>query len=359
MYRFAAVVCWVLLLWKADVVAAAADGKRAVDVPRFGVHVRVPQAWDLVDWSRNDTAFVLDLPQDAASPVGHVACAIGVDAESLEAVRDRFAKGEPPAPLNVPGADTLKPVKRTLLRNTLEAVTENGPAEAGRVRFARRLTAEWELEDKATTRWYERRVYAVGDDVLYTFLLDSDEAHYDAYAADFEEMLATAKILPLQLAVAKGTQGYWVQRDFRFALRLPAGWRPAPSPHERILFYAVGRGHGARTDDLEVRASPPQVLDLEKLQAEMPTEVKRLDAQARVECRIVRQTTGPALETVVATKRGAIEVTTIERRFRTALRNYEVKFTCETQEFDRLRQAIAESLDGFAELPADSKASET
>src|SRR5689334_5548072 len=70
---------------------AAEDGKRAVDVPRFGVHVRVPQAWDLVDWSRDDTAFVVDLPQDANSPVGHVTCTIAVAPENLEVYRDRFA----------------------------------------------------------------------------------------------------------------------------------------------------------------------------------------------------------------------------------------------------------------------------
>lgn len=338
---------------------AAEDGKRAVDVPRFGVHVRVPQAWELVDWSRDDTAFVLDMPQDDNSPVGHTACTIGAAPESLEAYRDRFAKNEPPPAMQVPGADSVKPTKWTVLRNEISEVPPRENLEKPTVRFERRLTVEWQLEDKAMRRWFERRIYTVGGGLLYTFSLDSDEAHYDAYALDFEEMFAGAKILPVELGVSKGTEGYWIQREFRFALRLPEAWRPAPGPNDRILFYAVGAAHGVFTDDLEVRASPPQPLDLQRLLAEMPTDVKRLDAAAETTCRIVPQGQGTALETLVRTKRGSVNVTTLERRFHTKTRNYEIRFSCEAKEFERREAEFKTVLDGFVELGTEAKPNET
>jgi hypothetical protein len=351
--------CVPAVLLVATLLQAAEDGKRAVDVPRFGVHVRVPQAWDLVDWSRDDTAFVLDVPQDDNSPVGHAACTIGAAPESLEAYRDRFAKNEPPPTMQVPGADTLKPTKWTVVRNEISEVPRREDSEKPTVRFERRLTVEWELEDKAMRRWFERRIYAVGQGLLYTFSLDSDEAHYDAYALDFEEMFAGAKILPVELGVSKGTEGYWIQREFRFGLRLPETWRPAPGPNDRILFYAVGDAHGVFTDDLEVRASPPQPLDLQRLLAEMPNDVKRLDAAAEASCRLVPQGQGKAIETLIRTKRGSVNVTILERRFSTKTRNYEIRFSCESKEFERRQAELRAVLDGFVELGAEAKPSET
>ena len=49
------------------------DGLRDVVAERYGIQVRVPQAWHLIAWSRDDKAFVLKLPQDEGSSVGWAA----------------------------------------------------------------------------------------------------------------------------------------------------------------------------------------------------------------------------------------------------------------------------------------------
>lgn len=348
-FTCSAVVC-------AAAVASAQDGKRAVDVPRFGVHVRVPAAWELVDWSRDDTAFVVDLPQDSNSPVGHVRCTIGVAPESLEAYRDRFAAddaaaGDAPATKSTP--------RRKLIHNAIGPLASPPIAPALVEKFGRRLTAEWEFENFAGVRWYERRVLAVGDGMLYTFTFDSDESHYDAYGPDFDEMFAAAKLEPLDVAVVRLPEGYWMQRDFRFALKLPDGWRPAFGPSDRVLFYAVGATRGLMSDHLTVQASLPKPLDLDKLRDEMPADVRRLDPGAEVACKLVPQGRWNALETVIRTKRGDIDVTIVERRFATATRNYEVKLTCESGEFVRREAELRAALDTFAEVPPEAKPSET
>lgn len=337
-------------------VATAQDGKRAVDVPRFGVHARVPAAWELVDWSRDDTAFVVDLPQDSNSPVGHVTLTVAVAPERLEVYQKQFADesaqtGEAPATKTTP--------RRRLLLNEITPLA-TPPIAAGLVKkFGRRLTVEWEFENVAGVRWYERRLLAVGDRMLYTFTFDSDESHYDAYLPDFDEMFAAAKLEPLDVAVVRLPEGYWMQRDFRFALKLPDGWRPAFSPSDRVLFYAVGAARGLISDNLSVLASPLKPFDLEKLRDEMPADVKRLDPDAEVACKLVPQGRWNALETVIHTKRGAVDVTIVERRFSTATRNYEVKLTCETAEFAKRETELRAVLNTFIEVPPEAKQSET
>jgi hypothetical protein len=340
----------------AAAICAAQDGKRAVDVPRFGVHVRVPAAWELVDWSRDDTAFVVDLPQDRNSPVGHVTCTITVAPESLEAYRTAFADeatrtGDAPPTKTTP--------RRKLLKNEIAPLTAPAIDPMLVKKFGRRLAAEWEFENAAGVRWYERRLLAVGDGMLYTFKFDSDESHYDAYGPEFDDMFAAAKLDPLDVAVVKLPEGYWMQRDFRFALKLPEAWRPAFGPSDRMLFYAVGAAHGLFTDHLAVQASPSKPLDLDQLKEEMPAEVKRVDAAAEVTCKLVQQGRWNALETVIRTKRGATEVTIVERRFQTAERNYEVKLTCESNEFNKREAELRAMLDAFAEVPAEAKPNAT
>ena len=41
----------------------ADDGLRKVDARRYGIQVRVPQAWTLIDWETHEKAFVLRLPR--------------------------------------------------------------------------------------------------------------------------------------------------------------------------------------------------------------------------------------------------------------------------------------------------------
>lgn len=354
--RACAIVAICLSLAAGEIAFGQGDGKRAVDVPRYGVHVRVPQAWDLVDWSRDDTAFVCDLPQDRNSPVGHASCKITVAPENLEVYQRQFAaEGKQSADK----AATKTQPRRALLRNELSSLAKAKFLPELVEKFERRLTAEWEFENIDGVRWFERRELVIGDGMLYTFTLDSDESHYDAYVPDFEEMLAAAQIKPLDVGLKRIEEDYWLQSEYHFAIKLPPTWRPAFAPNGRMLFYAVGAAHGLFSDNLVVLASPSKGLELEQLVKEMPAEVKRLDEKAKVACSLVPQGKVTALETVIHTKRGLTDVVILERRFQTKTRNYELKITCESETFRKQEAELRAALDGFVELPPAVKPSET
>ena len=66
------------------------------------------------------------------------------------------------------------------------------------------------------------------------------------------------------------------------------------------------------------------------------------------------------LETVVRSKRRGIETTTLERRFQTRQRNYEVKLNCATEEFGKREEEFRAALETFIELaPVDRSGNAT
>src|SRR5947209_1951466 len=86
-WQNAVAVCAAALAISVIALAAVAqtsdDGRRAVNVKRYGIAVRVPQAWGLINWQRDDQAFALKLPQDGGKS-GRVVCSLGVAPENLE-----------------------------------------------------------------------------------------------------------------------------------------------------------------------------------------------------------------------------------------------------------------------------------
>jgi len=336
-----------------DIGRAAEDGKRTVDVPRFGVRTRVPQAWSLSDWGTNDRAFELQLPQDRGSKVGHVRCTLSVAPASLEDVQRtaRVAVDDSTAKLKV--------TRKLRVDEIAPLATPAWPEDLVR-KFSRRLAIEWECEDSEGRRWYERSVYLIGDGMMYVLSIDSDEAHYDAFALDFKDMCAEMKIKTLDSKLEHLESGHWLQREYRFGLKLPEKWRPVFSLNDRTLFYAAGNAHGTFNDALTVHAAVLQPLDLEKLKADIPEQVKKRDPAATVECRIVEIGSINVLETLVRTKRGHLETTTLERRFQTRRRNYEVKLQCATEEFKQREAEFRTVLDSFMELaPVDTSGNTT
>jgi hypothetical protein len=347
---------------------AADDGKRAVDVPRFGVRVRVPQAWSLIDWSRDDRAFQLQMPQDGRSKVGHVTCRMRVSGEDLNEVKQRFtAEDEADAAAAKARAAAPKPagpipyaVRRRLLKNAVTPLSApTVPAELVERFGARKLSAEWECEDVESRRWYERRVLMKAGDLLYDFSFDCDEAHFDSYGIDFDEMLAGLKLTGIQLPVERRPSGYWMQRDFRFGFKLAGGWEPSFGPSDRVLFFAIGSTPDASNEQLSVLASPGKALDFAQLKAELPDEWKKREFEPVVECREVAQGGLTALETIVKTRRGKALVTIIERRFSTPTRNYEIRLTCDAAVFAAREAELRTMLDSFAEMPETPQAAET
>jgi hypothetical protein len=348
--------------------SAADDGKRAVDVPRFGVRVRVPQAWSVIDWSRDDRAFQLQMPQDSRSKVGHVTCRMRVSNEDLNEVKKRFAaEDEADAAAEKAREAAPKPigpipyaVRRRLVKNDVSPLSApTVPAELVERFGARKLAAEWECEDVERRRWYERRVLMKAGDLLYEFSFDCDEAHYDSYGIDFDEMLAGLKLTGIQLPVERRPSGYWMQRDFRFGFQLSGGWEPSFGPSDRVLFFAIGSTPDASNEQLSVLASPGKPLEFARLKAELPDEWKKREFEPVVECREVAQGGVSALETIVKTRRGKTPVTIIERRFSTPTRNYEIRLTCDTAVFAAREAELRAMLDSFAEMPAEPPATET
>lgn len=321
-------------------VAWADDGKRAVDVPRMGVHARVPQAWDLADWARDDKAFELALPQDSGSRVGSLTCTLTPVPESLEVQRRKLEEAPP---------QTVVPRSLTLQLGDF-AVGE--VSETLRAQARRRLSAVRFHQDAQGRRWGERQVLLICHNLLYRFTLESDEAHFDAYDADMEEMLSTIRLDPPQLGLTSLGNDYWLQRDLRFVIKLPESWQPTLGPTSRTLVFAAGRRHGDRLDNLSVMASSLRPLNLEQLAAETPQFVRRGDAAARVDCKIVPQGRGRALETLIRTERDGERLVILERRFAGRTASFEIKVTCSAGEFDLHERELREALDSLTETAA-------
>ncbi|HEX4147366.1 MAG TPA: hypothetical protein VHY20_00200 [Pirellulales bacterium] len=322
---------------------AADDGRRALDVKRYGITVRVPQAWRLTSWARDNQAFSLRVPQDSKTSSGVVQCELGIAPDNLAEFqkREQDAAGQPPA--DAAG-------QRQLLENVIQPLDAAKFGERLAKQLHQRQLCVWQIEAPTGDRSFEVCVRVVVHGTLYTFSLTTDEAHYEAYRLDFDEMLASAVFTPPETGLERLPGGLWMQRDFRFALRLPPGWKPAFGPSDKVLFFARGTGHGGLTDNLVVRATVPRPMRLEELKNSLPAEIMKRDEKAQVSCRIVPQGGTFALETKVQTTQGNTKVTTLERRFRSKERNYEVQFTCETSEFEKLEAELQKSLDSFTEL---------
>lgn len=333
---------WIVVLVSSSARAQQGDGKRTVKAERYGISTRVPGAWRLIDWSHDDKAFVLRLPQDPGSKEGYVSCELGVAPESLSDFQKRIAasdKREEPS-------DT---VERKLIENKLEALDAATHGAKLTEQLGQRLISTWEMTRDGAHSW-EVVARVIHDGTLYTFRLTSDEAHYDAYRLDFEDMLKACVFTAPETGLSKLPNRYWMQRDFRFAMRLPPGWKPAFGPSDKVLFFATGEAHEVFSDNLIVLATPRAELDLAKLKESIPGQVAKVDAKAAVTCNIVPQGGAAALETVIHTERGPLKLTIVERRFSSAQRNYEVKFTCEREQYEKERQAIHEALDSFVEV---------
>jgi hypothetical protein len=326
----------------------APDGLRNIEVKRFGVLVQAPVAWTPIVWGQDDRAFVLRLPQDDQSTKGYVSCELGLAPEALADFQKRIQAADEAE------QKTASP-RRKLTLNRLAAIDAQRFGQERAAQWGKRLDSLWEYPGGEKGTSYELETRVIRGEMLYTFTLRTDQAHFDAYRADFEELLASAKLTPPETGLQRMPQGFWMQRDFNFALRLPDDWRPSFGPNDKVLFFATGKTHEVFTDNLIVLASPPKPLELEKLHDSLPREIAAVDPGAKVNSRIIKQGVEPALETVIHTKRGPLDVTIIERRFRGPTRNYEVKFTCETAEYNRIEASLRKSLDSFIEVAEPPK----
>ena len=164
------------LLIAARTASAADDGLRKIDAPRFGIAIQAPLAWNLVRWSEDDKAFVLKLPQENGSPAGYVTCDLGLPPETLADYQRQHQEEEDQR-------------EKTSAENSRKLVSNELQKDAAAPDDQRLITV-WELATgKGDTR-FEVAVRMIRNETLYTFTLTTDEAHFAAYRADFDDLLA-------------------------------------------------------------------------------------------------------------------------------------------------------------------------
>ena len=166
--------------------------------------------------------------------------------------------------------------------------------------------------------WHEVTVRIIANRQLYSFILNVEDARYAAGTAGVRRPGRRHPFSPPNTGadLLARASNRWVQREYKFALDLPAGWSPVLAPSEVALLFANGPAHGVWSDNLLVLAHPRGKTDLKELVRDYPDLLKQEDPNCEiVSCKVISQGTGEALETVVQTRRGPFSMTVIERRF--------------------------------------------
>jgi hypothetical protein len=326
----------VLLLFLAPTGSRAADSTVRFEAPKYGLKLDLPAAWRLAARERDEYVFVAEIRQSDPDRPGAAACELGVAPESLDEYRTR---------IDANAKQQRRP--GTLARN--EVV--RGGAER-----PDRLVTLWELRDDGGGLWRELSVRTIANRQLYTFILNVDEDGWETARPAFDALLASARFEPPDTGadLADAAANRWRQREFRFVMDLPEGWRPVLAPDEVALLFANGPAHGIWSDNALVLAHRHRNEDFAALARTLPDQLAAVEPGCEVvSCQVVKQDGREALETVVRTRRGPFSMTVLERRFRGERFDYEAKFTVESKRFDDLAPALRRCLDSFRELPGD------
>ncbi len=330
--------CVFLAAWLATGHPVPADEPttRPLRAPKFGVTLALPESWPVVVREREDTVFAALIPRDDPERPGVVACELALAPENLDEYRTRIDGNARRG--NGPGK---------LVRNEV-VKTPQGP----------RLETVWEFRPKPDEPWIERSVRLIANRQMYTFLINADEKTYARAEPHFDALIDSAAFRPPDTGSEPldAARNRWAQREFKFALNLPDGWKPALAPAEVALFYANGPAHGIWSDNCLVIARPhdPKSPSLDDLARTLPDQLRAVEPGCEVlRCEVVPQGDGKALETVVRTQRGPFSMTVVERRFRGQRFDYEVKYTLESKRLDTLLPTIRKCLDSFEEIPGD------
>jgi hypothetical protein len=331
-YRFYYSLCLVL-----SVLSVSSEVKsETFDAPKFGVKAEIPKEWPIFLREKDDRVFVAIVPQADPDRPGVAACELALAPEGLDEYRTRIdtnaKRGEG---------------RGKLVRNEVVKDPKTG---------VERLESVWEFRPREDDLWHELKYRLIANRQLYTFILNVEDATYAKARTAFEDLLRSVVFSPPNTgadAVA-GQPNRWVQREFKFELDLPEGWKPSLAPNEIALFYANGPAHGIWADNVLVIAQPSRPQDLPRLAKELPERLRVEDENCEVlSCKVVKQGKLDALETVVRTRRGPFSMTILERRFKGERFNYETKYTVESKRFDALAPTLRQSLDSFAEIEGE------
>ena len=215
-----------------------------------------------------------------------------------------------------------------------------------------RLETIWEFHPDSGGFWREVSVRIIANRQLYTFILNVEDSVYAKARPAFDAIVAGDEVLsrPTRGAdLLSKPANRWIQREYKFSLDLPEGWSPVLAPSEVALLFANGPPHGVWSDNLLVLAHATAIKTCPSWPRICPDRLRPEDPDCEViSCKVVPQGKGQALETVVRTRRGPFSMTVIERRFRGDRFDYEVKYTVESDRFDRLAPDVSQEL---RELP--------
>jgi hypothetical protein len=305
---------------------------------KYGLKTRVPTAWTIAEHDRDDRVFVAIIPQPEFDRPGIVACELALAPESLEDYRTRIDSNASRG-----GRPSGKLASNRLIKDPR----------------GDRLETIWEFHPNSGGFWREVSVRTIANRQLYTLILNAEDSVYAKVRPSFDALVVATTYTPPDTGadlVAKRTN-CWIQREYKFAIDLPAGWSPVLAPSEVALLFANGPAHGVWSDNLLVVAHPPRPEDLEELAKQFPEDLRKEDPTCEIlGCKVVPQGKGQALETVVRTSRGPFSMTVIERRFRGSRFNYEVKYTVESKRFDELAPKFRQSFESFREAPGNAPA---
>ena len=305
------------------------------DAPKYGLLTRIPKEWPVAVHEEDDRIFVAVIPQPDFERPGIAACELALAPATLDDYRTRIDS-------------SAKKNGRKSGKLASNQVIKDPRGE--------RLETVWEFHPDTGGFWHEVSVRIIANRQLYTFILNVEDGIYAKSRPAFDALVSAAKFSAPNTGadLLEKKTNRWIQREYRFALDLLEGWRPALAPSQVALFFANGPPMGIWSDNVLVLARPHKKTDLEDLAKILPDQLKQEDPNCRIiSCKIVAQGKEKALETVVRTDRGPFSMTVIERRFRGGRFDYEVKYTLETKRFDELAPRLRESLESFREMPGE------
>ncbi len=323
-----------LLAADPDQPAVVAPLTEKFEAPKYGLSVALPKAWPIAVRETSDRIFVALIPQGDPDRPGVVACELGLAPQTLDEYRTRIDGNARRG--SRPGA--------TLARNEIVKGHKGGD----------RLESVWEFRPAPGALWREFSVRIIANRQMYTFILNTDDATYPAARPTFDALLDSATFTAPNTGADRiaTPANRWLQREFKFAIDLPEGWRPVLAPSEVALLFANGPAKGIWSDNLLVLAEPHKASDFQALARDLPDQLRQEEPNCEIlSCKVTKQGEREALETVVRTRRGPFSMTVLERRFHGSRFDYEVKFTVESERFDALAPTLKKCLDSFEEVP--------
>lgn len=305
----------------------------AFDSPRYGVATRIPKAWTIAEREKEDRVFVAMVPQPEFGSPGVAACELAMAPASLDDYRTRIDR-------------TAERGGRPDAKLATNRIIKDPRGE--------RLETIWEFHPASGGFWREVSVRVVANRQLYTFILNVEDSVYKEARPAFDAIVSgtTYKAPDTGADRLSKPENRWLQREYKFSIDLPEGWSPALAPSSVALLFANGPPRGVWSDNLLVLAHAHQDLDLAELARDLPDQLRREEPGCEVvACKLVPHGRGQALETIARTRRGPFSMTVIEWRFRGERFDYEVKFTAESDRFDKLVPAFRKSFESFRERP--------